>query len=167
MKMFKWIRIHILILLFSFNTALAGDDASGSISYSLDLSKEFTEYTMTDAAKKWSRSLIKNLHFNGHVTHFVKTSIKLNKDSSVVEGAVYHAIELPEYYYVVDSDMIVKLGASHVYSPGSGGFSMHMPRSRNFIVCLNLLSGGVPALRSSPVTQGKVQWRGHEWTRFQ
>ncbi len=69
--------------------------------------------------------------------------------------------ELPEFFYVVNSDAILKLNTKWAYSPGVGGFSMHAPKSRRFIVCLNL-GGGVPFLSSSPVKKGVVTWNGHD-----
>ena len=82
-----------------------------------------------------------------------------------MQGAVYRATERPDYFYVVNGDAILRLDTRWAYNPGVGGFSMHAPKSRNFIVCLNL-DGGVPFLSSSPVQKGKVTWRGHDWNRF-
>jgi hypothetical protein len=71
----------------------------------------------------------------------------------------------PEYFYVVNGDAMLKLDTKWAYSPGVGGFSMHAPKSLNFIVCLNL-DGGVPFLSSSPIQKGKVTWNGHDFNRF-
>jgi hypothetical protein len=84
-----------------------------------------------------------------------------------VDGAVYQAVEKPDVFYVVRGDAMLKLGDRWAYNPGVGGFSMHAPQSRNFIVCLNFVSGGVPFLSSSPVNKRIVSWMGHdEWDRL-
>src|SRR5690348_9671800 len=124
----------ILVLCTAASSTYAGDQISGPIPYRVDLSRPFTTYTMSPKDKQWSRSLVRNLHYNGKVVHFVKTSLSLMVRNSPVQGAVYQAVEEPETFYVVDSDAILKLGAEWPYNPGVGGFSMHAPRSRNFIV---------------------------------
>jgi hypothetical protein len=75
------------------------------------------------------------------------------------------AVERPKFFYVVKGDAMLKLHVRWAYSPGVGGFSMHAPRSQDFIVCLNL-DGGVPFLSSSPVEKGKVTWKGHDYDRL-
>jgi hypothetical protein len=62
---------------------------------------------------------------------------------------------------------MLKVGTMWAYNPGVGGFSMHAPKSRNFIVCFNFVEGGVPFLSSSPVRKGIVTWKGHDdWDRL-
>lgn len=147
------------------SVGLAGDDASGPIHYSVDLSRPFTSYVMSARDNEWSSSLVEKLKYTGDVVHFVRTSLPLRVDQSTVEGAVYQAVEKPNYFYVVNGDAVLKLGTKWAYNPGVGGFSMHAPKSRDFIVCLNL-DGGVPFLSSSPVQKGTVTWGGHDWNRF-
>jgi hypothetical protein len=146
--------------------AYAGDDASGPIRYSVDLSQPFTTYSLTKKDKLWSDSLVTKLNYKGPVVHFVRTSLLFRAGDATVEGAVYQAVERPEFFYVVNSDAILKLNTKWAYNPGVGGFSMHAPKSRRFIVCLNL-NGGVPFLSSSPVKKGVVTWNGHDWNRFE
>ncbi|MDP9339533.1 MAG: hypothetical protein M3P45_11760, partial [Acidobacteriota bacterium] len=99
------------------------------------------------------------------VVHFARTSLPLNREKTILAGAVYQAIEKPEYFYVVNGDAMLKLDTRWAYSPGAGGFSMHSQPSRDFIVCLNL-NGGVPFLSSSPVQRGRVSWKGHDYNRL-
>ncbi|MGA2237045.1 MAG: hypothetical protein ABSG23_16385 [Terriglobales bacterium] len=147
--------------------AYAGDDASGPTPYSVDLSRPFTTYSMTQKDKLWGDALVTKLKYKGSVIHFVRTSLSLKVGDASVEGAVYQAVEKPEFFYVVNSDAILKLNTKWAYNPGVGGFSMHAPKSRRFIVCLNL-DGGVPFLSSSPVKKGVVTWNGHDdWNRFE
>jgi hypothetical protein len=145
--------------------AVANDDASGPIPYSIDLSQPFTTYMMDEADRQWSASLVKKFHYTGSAVHFVRTSLPLTMDKTTVQGAVYQGLEKPEYFYVVNGDAMLKLDTKWAYNPGVGGFSMHAPRPRKFIVCLNL-DGGVPFLSSSPVQKGKITWKGHDWNRF-
>src|ERR1700680_4232573 len=149
----------VLLLCLALATAYAGDDASGPIQYSTDLSQPFTTYVMSDKDKEWSQSLVRGLKYTGSVVRFVRTSLPLTVDNSTIRGAVYQAVERPEFFYVVNSDAMLKLNHKWAYSPGVGGFSMHAPKSLNFIVCLNL-NGGVPFLSSSPVQKRKVTWKG-------
>jgi hypothetical protein len=156
-----------VVFLATAHAAYAGDDASGPTPYSVDLSRPFTAYSMTQKDKLWGDSLVTKLKYNGPVVHFVRTSLSLKVGDATVEGAVYQAVERPEFFYVVNSDAILKLNTKWAYSPGVGGFSMHAPKSRRFIVCLNL-GGGVPFLSSSPVKKGVVTWNGHdESNRFE
>jgi hypothetical protein len=143
----------------------AGDDASGPIHYSTDLSRPFSKYVLTKHDEDWSNSLITRLHYGGRAIHFVRTSLSLTVDKTTLQGAVYEAVEKPELFYVVSGDAILQLGTRWAYNPGVAGFSMHAPPSLNFIVCLNL-HGGVPFLSSTPVVKGTVNWTGHSYTRF-
>ena len=146
--------------------AHAGDDASGPIRYSADFSKPYASYNMSEKDKSWSRSLVKNLKYTRKVIHFVRTSIPLEVNGLAVEGAIYKALEEPDTFYVVNGDSMFKIGYPWPYNPGVGGFSMHAPKSQDFIVCLNFQRGGVPHLSSTPVIEGKVTWTGHDWSRL-
>lgn len=147
------------------NNVHAGDDASGHISYSTDLSLPYTKYTMSQKDKAWSNSLIKRLKYKGPVVHFVKTSLPLNKEGKKVKGAIYQALEKPKFFYVTNGDVMLEIGEKWPYSPGVGGFDMWSPKSRNFIVAVNM-SGGVPFLSGTPVIKGKIMWKGDEFTRI-
>jgi hypothetical protein len=142
-----------------------GDDASGPIQYSVNLAQPFSTYTMGMKDREWSNSLVKRLKYTGQVIHFVKTTLPLSIDQQVVQGAVYQAVEKPQLFYVVNGDAMLVLGTRWPYSPGVGGFSMHSPKPRDFIVCLNL-GGGVPFLSGSRVQKARVEWKGHDYNRF-
>ena len=149
--------------------ARAGDDASGPIRYEVDLGKPFTTYRLTEADAAWKTSLVKKLRYAGEVVTFQRTTLPLLVDGVLVEGAVYQALERPEFFYVVPGDALLRIGTPLPLSPGVGGFSMHAPRSRNFIACLNLSPNGpwgVPFLSSTPVQRGPVAWGGDESNRF-
>jgi hypothetical protein len=144
----------------------AGDDASGPTPYRVDLSQRFTAYSMNSEDKSWSASLVTRLAYEGPVIHFVRTSLPLKIGGKTIQGTVYQSVEKPDVFYILDGDVILKLDTRWAYNPGVGGFSMHAPKSRNFIVCLNF-DGGVPFLSSSPVHEGVVTWNGHEgWSRL-
>jgi len=155
----------ILYLCMATGSVVAGDGASGPIPYSIDLSQPFTVYEMSSHDNGRSASLVKKLNYKGAVAHSVRTTLSLKIDKKTVRGAVYQAIEKPDYFYVINGDAMLKLHTRWAYNPAAGGFSMHAPPSRNFIVCLNL-DGGVPFLSSSPVKEGKVTWKGHDWDRL-
>jgi hypothetical protein len=160
--------LFAVVLLISVTTThtFAGDDASGPIQYSADLSQPFTTYVMSEKDKQWSRSLVTKLEYTGSVVHFVRTSLPLTIGNSVVEGAIYQAVERPDFFYVIKGDAMLRLGKPWPYSPGVGGFSLHAKKARNFLVGLNFQEGGVPFLSSSPVQKGKVAWKGNDWSRF-
>ena len=148
-------------------TAYAGDDASGPVPFRLDLSHQFTTYSMTAQDKIWSASLAARFIYKGRTVHFVRTTLPLNVGGKTIWGAVYQAAERPDVFYVVKGDAMLKVGTKWAYNPGVGGFSMHAPKSRNFIVCFNFVEGGVPFLSSSPVRKGLVTWKGHDdWDRL-
>jgi hypothetical protein len=117
---------------------------------------------MTAKDRSWSESLVRKFNYSGRVVHFVRTSLPLKIADHVVEGAVYQSFEEPGFFYISQGDAMLRIGARWAYSPGVGGFSMHAPRSKDFIVCLNFVSGGVPFLSSSPVQRAVVTWRGDE-----
>ncbi|MGB0038322.1 MAG: hypothetical protein WBQ00_05435 [Terriglobales bacterium] len=147
--------------------AYAGDDASGNVPFRLDLSQPFTTYAMTVQDKLWSTTLAARFVYEGSVLHFVRTSLPLEMGDKTIEGAVYQAVEKPDVFYVTSGDAMLKLGSRWAYNPGVGGFSMHAPKSRNFIVCFHFVSGGVPFLSSSQVIKGLVTWNGHDdWDRL-
>ena len=160
---------HLLILLIAGlvgASAYAGDDASGSIAYSVDLAAPYEKYELTEANRRWSNSLVVNLRYSGEVVHFVQTTLPLAVNDTTVNGVVYQAVEKPEYFYVVPGDAMLKIGASRTFSPGAGGFSMHVSPSQEFVVCLNFNTGGVPILSSSEVSRSLVTWNGRDWRRF-
>jgi len=147
-------------------SAYAGDDASGSTPFEVDLSEKYHAYEMTPADKSWSKSLVHKLHYQGPVVHFVRTNLKLSVYGEEKQGEVYRSLEKPRYFYVVPSDAMLIIGAPHPYSPGVNGFSMHRSTSGDFIVCLNLQPGGVPIHSGAKVVAGKNAWHGHLWRRF-
>jgi hypothetical protein len=147
--------------------AQAGDDASGPVPYRVNLAQPFTTYSMTTQDKLWSASLAARFFYKGSVVHFVQTSLPLRVGGKIIEGAVYQGVEKPEVFYVVRGDAMLKLGTRWAYNPGVGGFSMHAPRSRKFIVCFHFVNGGVSFLSSSAVRRGVVTWKGHDdWDRL-
>jgi hypothetical protein len=156
----------ILLLVGVMGAVSAGDDASGPIHYSADLSQPFTTYVMSEKDNVWSRSLIARLNYSGTVMHFVRTSLALKVDEQKIQGVIYESVENPDYFYIVNSDAMLRIGTRWAYNPGVGGFSAHAPKSRNFIVCLNM-AGGVPFLSSSPVKKGLVTWNGPDWNRLE
>lgn len=85
---------------------------------------------------------------------------------SSFNSEVYHALEMPDYFYVVPSDAMLIIGAPHPYSLGVNGFSMHRSISGDFIVCLNLQPGGVPIHSGAKVIVGKNVWHRRLWSRF-
>jgi len=169
MKLVPW----FMILLLATVCASAGDYASGPISYAVDVSEPYSKYSITDKDIKWSNSLAKNLKYKGKVIHFERTSLLLFKNGSSIKGSVYHAKEAPNYFYVVNGDAMLKIGNKVPYSPGAGGFSMHAKKTRDFIVCLSCLTGGVPFLKWysflswSKIGEGEVSWNSSDFTRFQ
>lgn len=157
----------VLLFLTVGRNAHAGDDASGNIPYQVDLSRPFTTYSMTVEDKLWSTALAIRFAYKGPVLHFVRTSLPLNTGDKAVEGSVYQAVEKPDVFYVENGDAMLKIGSRWAYNPGVGGFSMHAPKSRNFIVCFHFVTGGMPFLSSSPVSKGIVTWNGHDdWDRL-
>jgi len=161
----KFAIIAIFLTFTAVHSAFPGDDYSGPIHYSADLSQGFTTYAMSQSDKEWSESLVARLRYSGPVKHFVRTTLPLKVDKRIVQGAIYQSLENPDYFYVVNGDAMLRIGSKWAYNPGVGGFSAFAPKSRNFIVCLNM-AGGVPFLSSSPVQKGPVSWKGHDWNRL-
>src|SRR5882724_2702337 len=97
----------LILLLSSFHYAYAGDDDSGPIRYSTDLSQRFTTYAMSKKDKAWSESLVKKFRYQGPVVHFVRTSLPLTVDDTIVHGAVYQAVEKADFFYVASGDAML------------------------------------------------------------
>jgi hypothetical protein len=167
-------RLFLCAVLAMVVPAHAGDGIAGPHTFAVDFSQSFQRYQMRAADVAWVASLVKGLHYGKAVVHFVRTTLPLKKDGAVVAGEVYQAVEYPEYFYVVTSDAMFDLKGQDLYNPGVGGFSMHAPRSRRFIACLEFQRGGVPFMGSSgeffigspAVGYRLVQWTGHLWNRF-
>lgn len=157
--------ILMAMLLLSAEAARAGDDASGPIRYSADLSQPFTAYSLTKKDKAWGAALMKRFRYRGRYLFFVKTSLALEVDGKTVHGAIYQAVERPSLFYVVNGDAMLKIGDDNPYSPGVGGFDMWRPKSGNFIVSTDT-QGGVAFLSGSKIIRGKVTWKGDESSRF-
>jgi hypothetical protein len=158
--------IFVCILLLA-SVAIAGDDASGSMPYRLDLSQPFTTHSLTAADRNWGENLAKKFKYRGRVTHFVRTSLPLQIGKREVQGMVYQCVEEPALFYVLEGDAMLKIGARWPFNPGVGGFSIHAPKSKDFIVALNFAREGVPFLSSSPVLKAAVEWRGDpQWNRL-
>lgn len=159
--------IFILFLLSVSLSAYSGDDASGDVPRTMNLSVQYTSYEMKETDRNWSKSLVSKFRYKGKVVHFVKTNIPLVSNNKTIDGRIYQSVENPDVFYVAEGDLMFKIGSQQPYSPGVGGFSMHAPKSKKFIVCLNCLQGGgVPTLKSSKVIKGKIKWQGAKWSRL-
>jgi hypothetical protein len=122
MLTFRFVSAVLLSVCFAVSAGIAGDDASGPIHYGVDLSRPFTSYAMSAQDNEWSSSLVEKLKYTGEVVHFVRTSLPLQVDQSTVEGAVYRAVEKPNYFYVVNGDAVLKLDTKWAYNPGGRRF---------------------------------------------
>ncbi len=143
-------------------TARAGDDATGPIPYRVNLGAEFDTYPITPKDEQWAQALAAKFGYRGKIVFFGQTTLPLTANGATLRGQVYRRLDKPEFFYVLNADVILEVGTEHPYNPGVGGFSIHAPRSRKYLVCLNCQESGVPVLTSSPVTMGDVRWNGHE-----
>ena len=161
-------RAILALLLFVAAACFAGDGADGKNRYEADFTHEATQYKMTKEDERWTASLLRNLKEKGKVTYFTRTDLLVLRDGAQVEGVVYHCVSKPDFYYIAEGDVMLDLARGGIYSPGVGGFSMHSPKSRNFIACLNFQSGGVGVVRHSPIARKRVWWFGNqEWKRLE
>ena len=150
--------ICLLLLRILAGRLAAGDGVDGPNRYEADFSREHTRYTMTKADERWTASLLRNLKESGKVTYFTRTDLPIMKDGRAVRGLIYQRIDKPQYCYISDGDVMLDLDSGLIYSPGVGGFSMHSPKSRDFIVCLLFQRGGVPIMRHSEIARRQVWW---------
>lgn len=158
--------LAFLGLAFVTTISFAGDFASGQIEYKADFSSPFSMYKMTPADNEWTASLVGKFKYSGKVVRFVKTDIKLTKNGKELVSSVFRAIEFPDRFYVLSGDVMLSMEKKRIYSPGTGGFSMHAPRSKNFIVCLNCDTGGVPFSSHSKVGYRNMWWFATEFERL-
>jgi hypothetical protein len=97
-----------VLLLATVGLAVAGDDASGPIHYETDLGQSFTVYVISESDNASSASLVDKLKYTGPVVHFVRTSLPLQVNGKTVKGAIYQAVEKPDFY-VVNGDAMLQL----------------------------------------------------------
>ena len=140
----------------------AGDGIGGTNRYEADFSRGHESYKMGKEDERWAASLLRNLKATGKAIYFARTDLPVQKDGVVVRGLVYRRVDQPEYYYIAEGDAMLNLKEGFIYNPGVGGFSMHSPKSRNFIVCLNFQQGGVPFVRHSEIGKSNIWWFAHE-----
>jgi hypothetical protein len=156
------------MLLVSIATSMAGDAADGPNRYEADFAHGLTPYQMSKADQQWVVSLLRNLKEPSKAIYFTRTDLLLRKDGTDVQGLIYRRIDQPQYFYIAEGDVMLDLKNGWIYNPGVGGFSMHSPKPRNFIVCLNFQKGGVPFIRHSQIKQGNVWWFATEkWKRLE
>jgi hypothetical protein len=143
-------------LLIAFS-AIAGDFIDGPYRYEVDLAEAHKQYEMTAADRRWADSLLRNLHQKGRVTYLTRTDLPLSRDGERIDGAVYRPLgRFSDWYYVSDGDVVIAASEHAILSPGCGGFSMHAPKSRNFIVALYFGTPCVPIRRHSEIGVGKI-----------
>ncbi|MDQ7051284.1 MAG: hypothetical protein Q9M92_17855 [Enterobacterales bacterium] len=160
----------LLLVIISYGVSsivMAGDDASGNIPRQVDLSLTHKNYQLTEADRVWVATLVKNFNYQGKIMLFVQTDLPLESNACSLSGKVYQNLNDETLYYVAEGDVMLKIGEKHPFSRGVGGFSMHAPKSKHFIACLNCLSGGVLVRNSSEVTKGSVTWYGRDWNRLE
>lgn len=145
----------------------AGDGIGGTNRYAADFSRGHESYKMGKDDERWAASFLRNLKATGKAIYFTRTDLPVQKDGVVVRGLVYRRVDQPKYYYITEGDVMLNLKEDFIYNPGVGGFSMHSPKSRNFIVCLNFQQGGVPFVRHSEIGTSNVWWFARpEWNRL-
>ena len=136
----------------------AGDGIGGTNRYKTDFSQEHALYKTTKDDERWTASLLRKFKTTNKAVYFVRTDLALTKDGKELRGLVYRRVDQPSYYYVSEGDVMFDLKERFIYNPGVGGFSMHSPKSRDFIVCLNFQKSGVPFLRHSEIMKSNVWW---------
>ena len=154
-----------IAIIFNAINLFAGDFADGPIRYEVDFAKEHSQYKITKGDKRWVDSLLRNLNERSKATIFVRTDLSLVKDGVEIRGLIYQRVDEPRYCYVADGDVMLDLKNGSISSPGVGGFSMHSPKSRDFIVCLHFQSGGVPILRHSVINFSNTWWNSSDTTK--
>ena len=136
-------------------SSYAGDGIGGTNRYEADFSREHVSHKMSKKDEQWDASLLRKLKYDGKVVYFVRTNLPLQKDGTNVIGLIYRRIDQPQHYYIAEGDVMLNLKDGLIFNPGVGGFSMHSPKSRNFIACLNFQQGGVPFVHHSEIkTEG-------------
>ena len=158
----------LALLLLVTATCLAGDGADGPNRYEADFTNAPRQYQMTKDDERWTASLLRNLKEKGKVTYFTRTDLVIRRDGVQVEGAVYRCVSKPNFYYISEGDVMLDLSQDGIFNPGVGGFSMHSPKSRQFIACLNFQQGGVGFVRHSPIARGQIWWFANpQWKRLE
>ncbi len=86
-------RLFLCAVLATVAPSYAGDGTSGPHTFAVDFSQRFDRYQMRPANFGWVASLVKGVHYEKAVVHFVRTSLPLKRDGQLVAGEVIACLE--------------------------------------------------------------------------
>ena len=148
----------IFLLLIKCNLVMAGDAVFGSTLYSLDLSSDYSCYTMTPADFQRIKKLRHLVAKPEQLEIYVKTTLPLRTNFSEKEGLVYQSLQDKNKLYISGINTLLKIGAEDPTVPGSN--EIWQTKSRDYLVFLGELQAGVPYMLASSVDKGYVFWFG-------
>jgi hypothetical protein len=152
--------VLLLVLLYLISPAIAGPPIEGSISYVLSIDQPFTRQSLGQKQDAWKRAVLPKLGFYNRVYTFAPTNLPILKAGRRITGSVYQCVERPEFFYVADSDTGIDFKTRYIFKFGGGGGSLHAPRDRSVVVCLNTFSGLTYA--ESKIGEKKAEWKGND-----
>ena len=153
-------KLIIFLLLIKCNLVIAGDAILGSTLYSLDLSSNYSCYTMTPADFQRIKKLRRLVAPPEQLDIYVKTTLPLRANFSEKEGLVYQSLSDKNKYFIPSLDTLLKIGTDHPTVPGSN--EIWQTKSRDYLVFLGELQAGVPYMLATSVDKGYVFWFGEE-----
>jgi hypothetical protein len=153
----KWTFLPLLCLS---SIATAGPPIEGSISYVLRIEQQFTRKPLGQKQDGWKRAVLPKLGFYNRVFTFAPTDLPILKDGRRITGSVYQCVERPEFFYVADSDTGIDFKTRYIFKFGGGGGSLHAPKDRSVVICLNTFSGLTYV--ESKIDEKSAEWKGND-----
>jgi hypothetical protein len=142
----------------------AGAPEVGNIKYELKTNVPYHLYQLTDKDRAWVNSLVRRFDYKGRVFVFLKTNLPLSKGNSKLDNQVY-STKKHDKFYVIDGNAFIDVGEKVIFSPGTGGFTMFLARSKNFIVCMNYNVGIEFERKTLDIKNGDFLWYGDGYKR--
>jgi hypothetical protein len=150
----------LCVLLCSLLTTIAGPPIEGSIPYVLDTGQPFVCRPLDEKHAAWKERILPKLGFYNRVYTFAPTDLPVLKNGRPLTGSVYQCVERPEFFYVADSDTGIDFKTNYIFRFGGGGGSLHAPKDRSVIICLNTFSGLTYV--QSKFEGRKAEWKGND-----
>ncbi|MEO5720520.1 MAG: hypothetical protein ABIR71_03490 [Chthoniobacterales bacterium] len=157
----RWFTAPVLLaLLYLISPASAGPPIDGSISYVLRIDQPFMRQSLGQKQDVWKRAVLPKLGFHNRVYTFAPTDLPILKNGRRITGSVYQCLERPEFFYVADSDTGIDFKTDYIFKFGGGGGSLHAPRDRSVVICVNTFSGLTYV--ESKIGEEKAEWKGND-----
>ena len=149
-------KLIIFLLLIKCNLVIAGDAILGSTLYSLDLSSNYSCYTMTPADFQRIKKLRHLVAKPEQLEIYVKTTLPLRTNFSAKQGLVYQSLRDENKFYISGMNTLLKIGAEDPTVPGSNEIPDYHRDSVSFSNRCGMGAVRIPALAKSVTIHSRL-----------